>query len=86
MIEGAQEDRSLNSPEAKGAPPSSSQESLPAKLGVELIIRFYRLLKAAAFYDRNNIHIKRLSVEFHQILREFLQAEGPLSLKIIRDR
>ena len=58
MIEGAQEDRSLNSPEAKGAPPSSSQESLPAKLGVELIIRFYRLLKAAAFYDRNNIHIK----------------------------
>ena len=86
MIEGAQEDRSLNSPEAKGAPPSSSQESLPAKLGVELIIRFYRLLKAAGFYDRNNIHIKRLTLDFHETLKDFLQAEGHLSLKVIRDR
>jgi putative nucleotidyltransferase with HDIG domain len=86
MIEGAQEDRSLNSPEAKGAPPSSSQESLPAKLGAELIIRFYRLLKAAAFYDRNNIHIKRLTLDFHETLTNFLQAEGHLSLKVIRER
>ena len=86
MIEGAHGDRSLNSPEAKGDTLSSSQESLPAKLGVELIIRFYRLLKAAAFYDRNNIHIKRLTLDFHQTLKDFLQAEGHLSLKVIRDR
>jgi len=80
------EDRSLNLAEAKGDSLSSSQESLPAKLGIELIIRFSRLLKAAAFYDRNNIHIKRLTLDFHQILNAFLQAEGHLALKIIRDR
>ncbi|MBP1712737.1 MAG: hypothetical protein H6Q42_940, partial [Deltaproteobacteria bacterium] len=36
------EDRSLNLAEAKGDTLSSSQESLPAKLGIELIIRFSR--------------------------------------------
>ena len=86
MIAGSQEDRSPNLLEAKGPPLPSSQENLPAKLGVELIIRFYRLLKAATLYDRNNIHIKRLTLDFHQILNDFLQAEGRLSLKIIRDR
>jgi len=86
MIAGSQEDRSPNLSEAKGPPLPSSQENLPAKLGVELIIRFYRLLKAATLYDRNNIHIKRLTLDFHQILNDFLQAEGRLSLKIIRDR
>jgi HD-GYP domain-containing protein (c-di-GMP phosphodiesterase class II) len=86
MSEGVTEDRSPQLPEAKAEALSPSQESLPAKLGAELIIRFYRLLKAAAFYDRNNIHIKRLSLDFHETLAAFLQAEGHLSLKFIRDR
>ena len=86
MTEAAHESQLPNLPEARGDTLSSSQESLPAKLGAELIIRFYRLLKAAAFYDRNNIHIKRLSLDFHETLKNFLQAEGHLSLKVIRDR
>jgi hypothetical protein len=72
-------------PGPKEDPLSSSQESLPAKLGAELIIRFYRLLKAAAFYDRNNIHIKKLTLDLFQTINAFIQAEGHLSLKIIRD-
>ncbi len=86
MTEAAHESQLPNLPEAKGDALPSSQENLPAKLGAELIVRFYRLLKAAAFYDRNNIHIKRLSLDFHETLKNFLQAEGHLSLKVIRDR
>ena len=86
MIPGPQEDRNPNLSEAKGPLLPSSQESLPAKLGFELIIRFYRLLKAATLYDRNNIHIKRMTLDFQQILNDFLRAEGRLSLKVIRDR
>lgn len=72
-------------PAAKGEPLASSQESLPAKLGAELIIRFYRLLKAADFYNRNNVHINKLTLDLFQIISAFIQAEGALSLKIIRD-
>ncbi|MCX5913658.1 MAG: hypothetical protein NTV04_17185, partial [Deltaproteobacteria bacterium] len=86
MTEAPYEDQIPNLPEANGDAPPSSQESLPAKLGAELIIRLYRLLKAAAFYDRNNIQIKRLTLDFHQTLKDFLQAEGHLSLKVIRER
>jgi len=69
----------------KGESSAASQESLPAKLGAELIIRFYRLLKAADFYNRNNIHIQKLTSELFQTINAFIQAEGALSLKIIRD-
>ncbi len=85
MAENGQEGRGPAAPEEKGSL-SSTQESLPAKLGVELIIRLHRLLKAASFYDRNNIHVKKLTQDFHQTLNSFLQAEGHLSLKVIRDR
>ena len=49
MTEATHEDQSPNLPEAKGDALPSSQESLPAKLGAELIIRFYRLLKGGGF-------------------------------------
>ncbi len=64
---------------------SPSQESLLGKLGAEVIIRFYRLLKAAAFYDRNNIQIKKLTLDLLETINAFIRAEGHLSLKIIRD-
>jgi len=85
MTEERGMDRGEELQAAKGESPASSQESLPAKLGAELIIRFYRLLKAAAFYDRNNIHIKKLTLDLSQTINAFIQAEGALSLKIIRD-
>jgi len=85
MNMGQGTDISEELPGPKEDPLSSSQESLPAKLGAELIIRFYRLLKAAAFYDRNNIHIKKLTLDLLQTVNAFIQAEGHLSLKIIRD-
>lgn len=86
MAEESREERSRHISGPRADAPPSSQESLPARLGAELIIRFYRLLKAASFYDRNNIHIKRLSRDLHQVLADFLQAEGRLTLKIVRDR
>ncbi len=69
----------------KGESFMASQEDLPAKLGAEFIIRFYRLLKAAEFYNRNNVQIQKLTSELFQTVHAFLQAEGTFSLKIIRD-
>ena len=85
MTEGNEINRGAELPAGKGGSPASSQESLPAKLGAELIIRFYHLLKAADFYNRNNIHIKKLTLDLFQTINAFIQAEGALSLKIIRD-
>jgi putative nucleotidyltransferase with HDIG domain len=85
MTEGISMNRGADLQGVKGDADSLSQESLPAKLGADLILRCYRLLKAAAFYDRNNIQIKKLTSESLQIINAFIQAEGHLSIKVVRD-
>ena len=44
-----------------GQLPSTSLEQLPLTVGTEFILRFYRLLKGATLYDRNNANIERLT-------------------------
>ena len=57
----------------KIAQPSVDQEHLPAILGTEFVIRFYRLLKGASLYDRNNTVINRL---IQEITREPFSGSG----------
>jgi len=62
-----------------------SQEHLPEMTGTEFIFRFYRLLKGATLYDRNNVTIERLTQEVLQTVNPFVQSQGQLYLKIVRD-
>ena len=54
-------------------------------MGMEFIIRFYRLLKGASLYDRKNFIIDRLTQECLQIILTVIKSEGHLFLKIVRD-
>jgi len=60
-------------------------EHLPTKLGTEFVIRFHRLLKGAAFYERNNSNIERLTQECLPAINGVIKSEGHLLFKIARD-
>jgi putative nucleotidyltransferase with HDIG domain len=60
-------------------------EHLPTRLGTEFIVRFSRLLKATALYDRKNVIIDRLAQECLQLINSIVQSEGNLFIKIVRD-
>lgn len=59
-------------------------EHLPATLGTDFVLRFYRLLKGAIIYDRNNVNIQRLTQDCLQAINPFIKSEGQLLLKIVR--
>ena len=61
------------------------QEHLPEMMGTEFIFRFYRLLKGASLYDRNNATIEKLTREALQAINPFVQSQSQLYLKIVRD-
>jgi putative nucleotidyltransferase with HDIG domain len=61
------------------------QEHVPEMMGTEFILRFYRLLKGATLYDRNNATIDRLTQEALQTINPFVQSQEHLYLKIIRE-
>ena len=63
----------------------AGQEHLPEMVGTEFIFRFYRLLKGATLYDRNNATIEKLTQEVLQTVNPFVQSQGQLYLKIVRD-
>ena len=63
----------------------SDRDHRPTQLGIELIIRFYRLLKGSTIYDRKNFIIDRLAQDCLQIIGEILKSENQLLLKIVRD-
>jgi putative nucleotidyltransferase with HDIG domain len=80
--------------ETKGKPPSEQlmdlrippgQEHLPELLGAEFVLRFYRLLKGASLYDRNNATIEKLIQEALQNINPLVKSQGQICLKIIRD-
>jgi len=64
---------------------SLDHERLPATLGADFILRFYRLFKGATIYDRNNDIIDRLTEECLQAINPFIRSEGHLIVKIIRN-
>lgn len=61
------------------------QEHLPEMMGTEFICRFYRLLKGACLYDRNNATIERLTQEALQMINPAVRSQGQLLLKMVRD-
>jgi putative nucleotidyltransferase with HDIG domain len=63
----------------------AAQEHLPELVGAELILRFYRLLKGAGLYDRNNAAIEKLIQEALQTINPLVKSQGHIYLKIIRD-
>ena len=65
--------------------PSVDHEHLPTKLGTEFVIKFYRLLRGTAVYDRKNAIIDHLTQECLQVINGTIQSEGNLFLKIVRD-
>jgi len=71
--------------EMRDARIAPGQEHLPEMIGTEFIFRFYRLLKAATLYDRNNTTIDRLTQEALQTINPCVQSQGHLLLKIVRD-
>jgi putative nucleotidyltransferase with HDIG domain len=60
-------------------------EHVPTQMGVESIIRLYRLLKGASLYDRKNFIIDRLTQDCLQIVQSVITSEGHLFLKVVRD-
>jgi len=64
---------------------SFDHEHLPTQLGMEFIIRCYRLLKGSSLYDRKNFIIERLTQDCLQITKSIVKTEGHLILKVVRD-
>ena len=58
---------------------------LSSQRGTEFIVTFYQLLKGATLYHRKNILIDRLTQECLQVINKFVNSEGTLSLRIVRD-
>ena len=80
------ETRGKSRPEVlMNAKPLGSHEHLPEMMGTEFILRFYRLLKGASLYDRNNATIEKLTQEALQTINPFVQTQSQLYLKIVRD-
>ena len=64
---------------------TQDREDLPTLQGTELITKFYRFLKGAGLYDRNNAIIGRLTEECLTAVNSVIKSEGHLFLKIVRD-
>jgi putative nucleotidyltransferase with HDIG domain len=64
---------------------ASDHDHRPTQLGIEFIIRFYRLLKGSTIYDQKNLIIDRLAQDCLQIIGDILKSEKQLLLKIVRD-
>jgi len=64
---------------------SLDQEHFPTQMGLECIIRLYRLLKGAYLYDRKNFIIERLTQDCLHMIETILRSEGHLLLKVVRD-
>ncbi|MBM4346704.1 MAG: HD-GYP domain-containing protein [Deltaproteobacteria bacterium] len=65
--------------------PFSTQEDLSSKMGTEFVIRFYRLLKGTAIYDRNNVVMDQYAQECLQTINNTVKADDHLFFKIVRD-
>jgi putative nucleotidyltransferase with HDIG domain len=65
--------------------PIREDEAFFATQGAEFIMAFYRLLRGATLYDRNNSNINRLSEECQQTINGLIKSEGQVVLKIVRD-
>lgn len=65
--------------------PIVGSEDLSTRMGTEFIVRFFRILKGAQIYDRNNEVVDRYAQEILQTINSVIQTEGHLFFKIVRD-
>ncbi len=65
--------------------PLTTKEDLSTKMGTEFIVRFSRMLKGTAIYERNNNVMEQYTQECLQVINPVIQSEGHLFLKIVRD-
>lgn len=63
----------------------ASSDDLSTKMGMEFIIRFYRLIKGAMIYDRNNVVMDQYAQDCLQAINPVVKSEDHLFLKIVRD-
>ncbi len=63
----------------------TATDELRSKVGMEFIIRFYRMLKGAIFYDRQNVVVDQYAQDCLQTINPFIKSEGNLVFKIARD-
>ena len=64
---------------------SSDYDHFPTHMGIEFIIRFYRLFKGSTIYDRKNFVIDRLAQDCLQLINTILKSEKQLLIRIVRD-
>jgi putative nucleotidyltransferase with HDIG domain len=62
-----------------------TREDLSIRMGTEFVFRFYRLLKGAAIYGRNNVVMNQYAQECLQAIQPIIQSDGRLFFKIVRD-
>ncbi|MGQ9636818.1 MAG: HD-GYP domain-containing protein [Thermodesulfobacteriota bacterium] len=65
--------------------PIVGSEDLSTRMGTEFIVRFFRILKGAQIYDRNNEVVDQYAQEILQTINSVIQTEGHLFFKIVRD-
>ncbi|OGP95428.1 MAG: hypothetical protein A2157_12005, partial [Deltaproteobacteria bacterium RBG_16_47_11] len=65
--------------------PLSTQEEFNTKMGTEFVIRFYRLLKGAVIYDRNNVIMDQYAQDCLQTINAVINSETYLFFKMVRD-
>ncbi len=65
--------------------PPIAGDDLSTKLGTDFIVRFYRMLKGTAIYDRNNVVMDQYTQECLQTINPIIKSEERLFLKIVRD-
>jgi len=65
--------------------PLTSQDDLSTKMGTEFVIRFYRMVKGTAIYDRNNVVMDQYAQECLQAINPVVKSEEHLFLRIVRD-
>jgi len=70
---------------APGDKTAFDPDHVPTQMGVECIIRLYRLLKGASLYDRKNFIIDRLTQDCLQMIQAVIESEGHLFIKVVRD-
>lgn len=63
----------------------ASSDDLATKMGMEFIIRFYRLIKGAMIYDRNNVVMDQYAQDCLQAINPVVKSEDHLFVKIVRD-
>ncbi|MCX8118244.1 MAG: HD-GYP domain-containing protein [Desulfobacterota bacterium] len=63
----------------------TSQEDLPTQRATDFVVRFFRVLKGTAIYERNNLVMEQYLQDCLPLINSVIQSEGYLSFKIVRE-